>query len=194
MYVAVVNDFDYVFSENGLVAFFNGEKIHSQSFKDHLGEENLKRFINWTLKRLSEMDCPQKRGNFIEFRTGMINVSVCGRNVNQAERDGYAAFDDEVKQRAGLVKDWQEAFPELGLRYSIGGQISVDVFPEGWDKTYCLQHVASRNFEEIHFFGDKTHEGGNDYEIYNHPGTIGHAVTKPDDTMEILRKEFLARK
>ena len=52
----------------------------------------------------------------------------------------------------------REKFADYGLTFAIGGQISSDVFPNGWDKTYCLQHVESEGFEEIHFFGDKTHE------------------------------------
>ena len=28
----------------------------------------------------------------------------------------------------------QTRFPDYGLKYSIGGQISFDVFPIGWDK------------------------------------------------------------
>ena len=42
----------------------------------------------------------------------------------------------------------------LKIQFSIGGQISVDIFPEGWDKTYCLQFVENK-YDEIHFFGDK---------------------------------------
>lgn len=33
----------------------------------------------------------------------------------------------------------------------------MQVFPQGWDKTYCLQYVESE-FKEIHFFGDKTYK------------------------------------
>lgn len=65
----------------------------------------------------------------------------------------------------------------------------MDVFPEGWDKTYCLQYV-SEGFDEIHFFGDKTKPGGNDYEIYADARTIGHSVTNPDDTMKQLKELF----
>lgn len=32
----------------------------------------------------------------------------------------------------------------------------TQVFPKGWDKTYCLQYLEE--FNEIHFFGDKTYE------------------------------------
>ena len=80
--------------------------------------------------------------------------------------------------------------------YSVGGQISFDVFPTGWDKTYCLQHLAAEKdisgveYKTIHFFGDKTFEGGNDYEIYSDPRTIGHSVTGPEDTMQQLKEIF----
>lgn len=67
---------------------------------------------------------------------------------------------------------------------SKGGQISFDVFPIGWDKTYCLRHI--RGYDEIHFFGDKTTEGGNDYEIYESDLTVGHRVTCPEDTINQL--------
>ncbi|KAF9303324.1 Phosphomannomutase, partial [Linnemannia elongata] len=81
-------------------------------------------------------------------------------------------------------------FPDYGLTYSIGGQISFDVFPTGWDKTYCLRHIEHENFKTIHFFGDKTFKGGNDYEIYTHPLVTGHAVTSPIDTQKILKELF----
>ena len=80
--------------------------------------------------------------------------------------------------------------------YSIGGQISFDVFPTGWDKTYCLQHLKAEtslsgvDYSTIHFFGDKTYKGGNDYEIYEDHRTIGHSVKNPEDTMRILKELF----
>lgn len=83
-------------------------------------------------------------------------------------------------------------------RYSIGGQISFDVFPHGWDKTYCLRHLEAEakretepvRYSTIHFFGDKTFEGGNDYQIYSDPRVTGHSVTGPDETAKIVKKLF----
>lgn len=37
-----------------------------------------------------------------------------------------------------------------------GGMISFDVFPEGWDKRYCLDSLDQDNFDTIHFFGNET--------------------------------------
>jgi phosphomannomutase len=64
---------------------------------------------------------------------------------------------------------------------------------QGWDKTYCLQFVQDKGFDEIHFFGDKTSEGGNDFEIFQAMKEgCGHTVTSPEDTMAQCRKLFLS--
>jgi phosphomannomutase len=89
-----------------------------------------------------------------------------------------------------MVLAFKERFSHLGLTYSIGGQISFDVFPTGWDKTYCLNFLPVEDFDEIHFFGDKTFEGGNDYEIYTHERVIGHVTTGPEDTMSQCKQLF----
>lgn len=34
--------------------------------------------------------------------------------------------------------------------------ISFDVFPEGWDKRYCLDSLDEDSFDIIHFFGNET--------------------------------------
>lgn len=34
--------------------------------------------------------------------------------------------------------------------------ISFDVFPEGWDKRYCLNVLDDERFDTIHFFGNET--------------------------------------
>lgn len=49
--------------------------------------------------------------------------------------------------RTACVKVLQEKFPEYGLTFPIGGQISFDVlFPtDGWDKAYALTHVENKS-------------------------------------------------
>lgn len=74
-------------------------------------------------------------GTFIEFRNGMLNISPIGRNCTQEERNAFHAYDKEHHIRTSFVAAFKAAFPELPLTYSIGGEISFDVFPNGWDKT-----------------------------------------------------------
>jgi len=183
--------FPFNFSQNGLVAYKNGELLEVQTISKFLGEDNVKRIANWVMKYLADVDIPVKRGTFFEFRSGMFNISPIGRNCSRAERNDYEKFDIEHSIRRNMVEAMKKEFADLNLTYSIGGQISFDCFPKGWDKTYCLKFLAESDFDEIHFFGDKTFEGGNDFEIFSHERTIGHTVTSPDDTKEQCTKLFM---
>lgn len=184
----VTQMYDYVFSENGLVAFKDGKEFGRMNIKTHLGEEKIKTFVNFCLHYMADLDLPKKRGTFIEFRSGLINVCPIGRNCTQEERMEFFEYDREHKIREEFVAACQKRFPELGLHFSIGGQISFDVFPKGWDKTFCLGLIDK--YREIYFFGDKTYPGGNDHEIYEDSRTIGHRVTSPADTMAQLKAIF----
>ena len=192
-----VNQFDYLFAENGLVAYKNGELLAKQSLVDHLGEEKLQMFINFCLNYMSKLVLPVKRGNFIEFRNGLINVCPVGRSCSQSEREQFNAYDKEHKIRSKFIEELEKNFGEnsdnpLGLLFSIGGQISFDAFPKGWDKTFCL-NLVDKTYQKIYFFGDKTNPGGNDYEIFVDSRTIGRSVKNPNDTLEqleLLSKEF----
>lgn len=110
---------------------------------------------------------------------------VEARKACHRRRRGAAAASDCMIAAQVLKKE----FADLGLSFSIGGQISFDVFPVGWDKTYCLQFVE-KDFTEIHFFGDKTFPGGNDHEIFEDKRTVGHPVKSPEDTRRICTELF----
>lgn len=56
----IVNLFPYNFSQNGLVAYKNGEVMEVQTISKFLGEDNIKRIVNWVMKYLSEVDIPVK--------------------------------------------------------------------------------------------------------------------------------------
>lgn len=175
-----------------------GQELPSQSFINWLGEEKYKKLVKYVLHYISQLDIPVMRGTFVEFRRGMINVSPIGRNASTQERLAFQEYDKQHHIRADFVEALKKAFPDYGLTYSIGGQISFDVFPAGWDKTYALQHLTESDdvlpggYKEIHFFGDKTFAGGNDYEIFTHPNVIGHTVTSPEDTIQQLQQLFLS--
>lgn len=190
----VISQFDYCFSENGLTAYKLGKQLASQSFIGWIGDEKYNQLAKWILAYLSKLELPVRRGTFIEFRNGMINVSPVGRNASTEERNAYEVYDKKHKIRETMVAELKKEFSDLALTYSIGGQISFDVFPTGWDKTYALQHIADQHFKEIHFFGDKAYPGGNDWEIYSDDRTIGHAVKSPEDTYNILKELFFKEK
>lgn len=186
-----INRYDYVFAENGLVAYKDGSLLAKQNIINHIGEEKLQKFINFCLAYMSTLQLPVKRGNFIDFRNGMINISPVGRSCSQSEREEFNEYDKQHRIREKFIEQLKDKFgpnsaEPIGLTYSIGGQISFDAFPHGWDKTFCLDMV-SESFKEIHFFGDKTHPGGNDHEIFVDSRTIGHSVSCPSDTIKQLK-------
>ncbi|KAL4239943.1 Phosphomannomutase 2 [Mactra antiquata] len=180
----VIDKFDYVFAENGLVAYKDGKQIGQQNLLKHMGEEVLQRVINFSLQYMSQLTLPAKRGTFVEFRSSMLNLCPVGRSCSQAERDEFAAYDKEHNVRQKFKAALEKEFANCGLQFAIGGQISLDVFPVGWNKTYCLKFLETDGYNAMHFFGDKTAEGGNDHEIFADERTIGHTVTSPADTIK----------
>ncbi|XP_049759111.1 phosphomannomutase 2 isoform X2 [Elephas maximus indicus] len=186
----VVEKYDYVFAENGLVAYRDGKLLCKQNIQGHLGEALIQDLINYCLSYIAKIKLPRKRGTFIEFRNGMLNVSPIGRSCSQEERIEFYELDKKENIREKFVADLRKEFAGKGLTFSIGGQISFDVFPDGWDKRYCLRHVENDGYNTIYFFGDKTMPGGNDHEIFADPRTVGYTVTAPEDTRRICRELF----
>ena len=74
----------------------------------------------------------------MEYRNGMMNISPIGRNCSKEERNAFDDMDKTAKVRAKFIEALQTELADLNLQYSIEGQISFDVFPKGWDKSFCL--------------------------------------------------------
>ena len=104
---------------------------------------------------------PLRFGAHVEKRTGMLNVSVVGRSADHTQRKAYRAWDDQQGERAAIATVLAEAFP--AYEYAVGGDISIDIFPKGANKSRIL-----RSLDRLHpnaayrFFGDRTAAGGND--------------------------------
>lgn len=79
--------------ENGLVAYKDGNLIGKQSIATFLGEDNIKEVVNFALRYIADLDIPIKRGTFVEFRAGMLNISPIGRNCSREERNQYEVLD-----------------------------------------------------------------------------------------------------
>lgn len=87
--------FDFCFPENGLVAYRLGKPLASNSFIRWLGEEKYQQLADFCLGYISKIKLPKKRGTFVEFRNGMINVSPIGRNASVEERNEFEAYVPE---------------------------------------------------------------------------------------------------
>ena len=110
-------------------------------------------------KFLKITNWPYKYDINIEERIGLINFSTIGRDCPQSRRDDYYLWDKRVKERKTLCKIIEDAFPNLEA--TIGGQISIDIYPKGKNKAQVLDDIIG----PVTFFGDKCKPGGNDYPI-----------------------------
>ncbi len=116
-HIPVTSLFDFCFAENGLTAYRLGKPLASHSFIKWLGEEKYQQLVKFILHYIADLEIPIKRGTFVEFRNGMINVSPVGRNASTEERNTYEKYDLEHGVRRKFVEALKEKFPDLGLTY-----------------------------------------------------------------------------
>ncbi|XP_056262606.1 phosphomannomutase 1 isoform X2 [Pseudoliparis swirei] len=176
----VIRKFDYVFAENGTVQYKDGKLLSKYAIQNQIGEELLQDLINFCLGYMGLIKLPKKRGTFIEFRNGMINISPVGRSCTAEERIEFSEIDKREKIREKFVTALKEEFAGKGLQFT----------KEGWDKRLCLELLDREGLDQIYFFGNETSDGGNDYEIFNDPRTIGFTVFSPEDTVRFCRELF----
>jgi phosphomannomutase len=93
----------------------------------------------------------------------MLNYSVIGRDCTQEERIQYYEWDKVSKEREQIANHINLVYPQIEA--CIGGQISLDIQPKGYNKSLASKWIRNKYQGEIIFFGDRTFRGGNDYDI-----------------------------
>ncbi len=124
---------------------------------------------------------------FIEKRTGMVNFSIVGREASYKLRETYHQWDKENKDREEMARSIMLDHPNL--QACIGGQISIDIYPKGQDKSQASRWVRENIDKNIFFAGDKCFDGGNDHSIYldvKKHGGVSVQVEGPNHTAKIL--------
>jgi phosphomannomutase len=105
---------------------------------------------------------PIRNGVHIERRPGQVNFSILGRGKDPSVgREEYIKWDTERLEREDILDRLKNAFPDLAM--TLGGQTGIDIGPKGSDKSQILRDFDKD--DELHFFGDKMQEGGNDYSL-----------------------------
>jgi phosphomannomutase len=175
----------HCFHENGAVYYKGKAKVAQESLEDYIDPVVLHQVIVFLLRQVSECDSPVTTGTFIERRSAMINCSPCGRACSPSQRLEFFEWDKRSGCRERIVNEFHTTFPNLPLEVAIGGQISIDIFPKGFNKTKCLPYVEGI-YDEIHFVGDRVDKGGNDHELYIDTRVIGHKTSGPQETRSII--------
>ena len=147
--------------KNNKLVYENKFKV-PQNLLTYLGEE------------LRMTDYPVKAGNYIEDRGSLLNFSMVGRNCTQVQREDYYRYDNLIGERERISKHIREQW--LNLDAVIGGQISIDIYPKGNDKSQIMKHITDDIIREVHpdiynvdtefiFIGDGIDNKGNDYPL-----------------------------
>ena len=140
------------------------ELIHKVSLTDYYSEADINHIISVLLRVAFETHTKIKTGTFVEWRDSQINFSVIGRNCTTDQRADYVRWDKKSGERKKIVDKLRNEFQGWGLSFRLGGQISIDVTREGWDKSYAFKNM-NETPDQCVFFGDKICTDGNDFDI-----------------------------
>ena len=153
-----------VFTCSGNVLYSGGEEWGELIYKRKFDPDP--ELIAFLERCVEFSSCPAKTGSHLEFRPGMLNFSTIGRNCTQAQREEYYRWDTETGERKAIQEKLSHMYPSLDC--AIGGQISVDIYPRGMDKSQAYNYLKSGEPKTaIVFLGDRLRPGGNDYPFFS---------------------------
>jgi HAD superfamily hydrolase (TIGR01484 family) len=160
LFSSFIDQCEGIFTCSGNVFYAKGAKVYENELVLPPGfVENLQLYLEigtqWR----------KKTGTHIEIRSGMVNFSTVGRNASPDLREAYYKWDQTTREREDIVEYITGLYPEFEV--SIGGTISVDIYPAGKNKAQVvdkLQEIHGPDVEMI-FVGDRNVPGGNDWPL-----------------------------
>jgi len=135
-------------------------------------------------------------GHFIQYRGSMINWCPIGRNAKDSERNQFIEFDNSSSPtyRSSQLSLLNHKLSIHGVNVTVkfGGDTSFDIYPIGWDKTFCLRHFK---YKDIWFVGDRCGINGNDKEIYDFLKSENRSfeTENPENTKVIIENKILVQ-
>ena len=162
------------------------ELTHKTTLRDFYSEADITHIVNVLLTTAANTHTKIKTGTFVEWRDSQINFSVIGRNCTIDQRADYIKWDEKSGERQKIVENLRKEFKGWGLSFRLGGQISIDITREGWDKSYAFKNM-NESPDQCVFFGDKICKDGNDLDIAMRCGKYHHVDGPADLILELRR-------
>lgn len=105
-------------------------------------------------------------GTFFQYRGSLLNWCPIGRSAGDEERNAWTTLDLERGIRSHWIDNLEEMFNDYGIDVTValGGSTSFDIYPNGWDKTFVMNHLDEY---DTFFIGDRCQPGGNDKALYD---------------------------
>lgn len=173
----ILLDAKYVFPCSGNNVWIEGREVYKSDWKPS------PELLADLQQALDDCSYDVKTGNHIEIRTGLVNFSFVGRNCNQEQREAFYEWDKEHSLRLWLCLQLRKKYPDL--TFEIGGEISLDIYPNGCDKAQIIRYLLEY---DILFFGDGIAPGRNDYSLAKalYGASSSYPVTCWQDTQKFL--------
>ncbi len=169
------------------------QPLHVIDMENHLGEDkfsHLMRIIVEQQCHMAENRIPLT-GHFVNYRGSMINWCPIGRNAKPVHRKIFENMDKNFSENMTLRGQYLKRLISLirddSIVCKLGGDTSFDIYPKGWDKTYCLKFFEGYN---KFFVGDRCYASGNDHEIYNSLQPKAWQTHSPAQTIKIIKENI----
>lgn len=142
--------------------------------------------VLWLYEQLSNTKYSRHKlgSHNFEYRTGMLNFSIVGRDISQDQREDYYQWDLVSGERRAICDKFNDLFRKYELEACIGGRISIDIQGKGRDKGQIYDYLSM--YDHKTFFGDQCMPGGNDHSLYTKCESK-FAVENYKQTMSILQ-------
>jgi len=160
LFSSFIDQCEGIFTCSGNVFYSKGHKVYENKLELPEGFiENLQLYLDigtqWR----------KKTGTHIEIRSGMVNFSTVGRAASPDLREAYHKWDAVHHEREDIVDYVKGLYPQFEV--SIGGQISVDIYPAGKNKAQVVETIQKIHGADVSmvFVGDRNVPGGNDWPL-----------------------------
>ena len=176
-----------VFACSGNEFWERGKRVYSREFHPR------PQLVTFLEQCVEDSDYHTKTGNHLEHRTGMLNFSVVGRNATLEQRQAYHEWDKRRRERMSIAVTLLAQPKEFGdVDVSIGGEISIDIYPKGKDKSQAVRTIRQLHDLPIVFMGDKMGPNGNDFPVAKalKAGDTACQVENWQMTELLIRKEM----
>jgi phosphomannomutase len=190
LFSSFIDQCEGIFTCSGNVFYSKGRKVYEN--KIELPErfiENLQLYLD------IGTEWRHKTGTHIEIRSGMVNFSTVGRDASPDLREAYCKWDHVHREREDIVDYIKGLYPQLEV--SIGGTISVDIYPAGKNKAQVVATLEELHGEDVEmiFVGDRNVPGGNDWPLAQcltpRPGSEWYQVLSYEETRALIEYDEL---
>lgn len=163
--------------------------VYKKNIRQHDLYPQINLLVKEALKFIAKVDY-EITGHFIDLRNGIIYISLIGMSATLEERAKFIELNNIHNYRKKLINILKNKAWELKIENEVviaeGGTVGIGIYPKEYDKVQVMEVIKPYGYEEIHYFGDKFEEDGNDYHLLNHTDIIAHRVNSVEDTLKGL--------